>query len=379
MSRLIPATRNNRLTQRHSTLRHSTLRHSTQRRVTRRGLTLLELLLALAISAFLMAAVAMAMELHFRALDTRRSQVEEANLARAVLKRMADDLRGAVKYVEVDTEAIDGATELAAEEATGVDPSDLDPADLAEIENAVAGETAEGEPSEDVQDIAGSTVVPVRPGLYGNQFEFQVDVSRLPRIDQYQASLNTSVNVTDIPSDVKTVAYYLTGVNAPAAGATGVGASAMPGGAVLDDNGEPAMGLVRRELDRAVTTYAATSGLQATGNATQILAPEITRLQFQYFNGFEWFTEWDSAAQSGLPVAVEISLAIRRADAEETSLTSGFMPTFTADGATSQEIFYRMIVQIPVAEPFDPEAAAAEEEAALAEEEAAAAEAGEGT
>ncbi len=350
------------------------------RRRARRGLTLLELLLALAISALLMAAVAMAMELHFRALDTRRAQVEEANLARSILKRMADDLRGAVKYVEVDTSAIDGATELAAEEATGVDPTDLDPADLAALENAVDGETAEGELSQNVQDIAGATGVPVRPGLYGNQFELQVDVSRLPRIDQYQASLISGVDVTDIPSDIKTVAYFLAGMNSPSAGLTGsattgaTGTAGTPGAAPLDDNGQVATGLVRRELDRAVTTYASTTGLLATGNTTQLLAPEITRMQFQYFNGFEWFTEWDSEAQGGLPVAVEISIAIRRADADPNSISLGMMPTFTADGSTDQEIFYRMIVQIPVAEPYDPDAALAEEEAALAEEEAAATE-----
>ena len=38
------------------------------------------------------------------------------------------------------------------------------------------------------------------------------------------------------------------------------------------------------------------------------MAPEVSLLEFRYFDGFDWFDSWDSALYGELPKAVEIAL-----------------------------------------------------------------------
>ena len=68
----------------------------------RSAYTLLELLLALALSALIMMAIGLALDLHLRSLERHRGQLEEAQLARAILRHIANDLRGAVRYEPPD-------------------------------------------------------------------------------------------------------------------------------------------------------------------------------------------------------------------------------------------------------------------------------------
>ena len=62
-------------------------------RRSRRGYTLLELLLALALSSLVIYSILWAIQLHLRSLDVRRTSIEEAQLARAVMRMISDDLR----------------------------------------------------------------------------------------------------------------------------------------------------------------------------------------------------------------------------------------------------------------------------------------------
>ena len=72
----------------------------------RAGFSLLELLLALALSGLILFACSMAVDLHLRVLDSRRTNLEEAQLARSVLNMIANDLRGTLRYEKVDMSAI---------------------------------------------------------------------------------------------------------------------------------------------------------------------------------------------------------------------------------------------------------------------------------
>ena len=62
----------------------------------RGGFTLLEVLLAVGISMLAMAAVYAAMGIHLRFIEAGDNDVERAQLARAVLGRIAEDLRATV-------------------------------------------------------------------------------------------------------------------------------------------------------------------------------------------------------------------------------------------------------------------------------------------
>jgi hypothetical protein len=72
-----------------------------------------------------------------------------------------------------------------------------------------------------------------------------------------------------------------------------------------------------------------TDSLQRTG---ELLAPEVVAIEFEYFDGQLWQSEWDSSVQ-GLPLVVRITLAMQLESKRQTdpvdpgqsisSLTSG--------------------------------------------------------
>ncbi|MBM4090616.1 MAG: hypothetical protein FJ276_14530, partial [Planctomycetes bacterium] len=79
-----------------------------RRRAERTGLTLLELMLALALASFVLVAIGMAIDLHLKLLDSRRGSVERIQLARAVLQRIADDLRATIQQHNADFSNVSG-------------------------------------------------------------------------------------------------------------------------------------------------------------------------------------------------------------------------------------------------------------------------------
>jgi len=312
----------------------------------RRGFTLLELLLALALTSLVVVVIGMAIDFHLRTLDSSRTTVEEAMVARAVLRHIAKDLRNAVLYEPIDLSSVQ---EMVGE----ADPATLQGAmdslggtDGSESGDALGTEvTASGLDELDslnTQDIAGTVEPTSVPGLFGNQYELQVDVSHLPRVDQYEAALAALAEgaTPDIVSDVKTVAYFL---RTDESQSVGVGLAGR-----LEDIGS---GLIRREMDRAMTSWASQSGtLDPSAGGGSMLAPEVNYLEFRYFDGLEWQVEWDSEQMGGLPVAVEITVGIDpTGGADPETLDSREAGQLAA--VDMSEYLYRLVVHLPVARP----------------------------
>ena len=117
---------------------------------------------------------------------------------------------------------------------------------------------------------------------------------------------NGELSATDLPSDVKSIAYYLRNESSAESFADNPNA---PGGEASTDGF--GRGLMRAEMDRAVTSYADSGGGTASIYSTaQLLADEVVGLGFEYFDGTEWPTEWDSSTQ-GLPRAIRVWLSIK--------------------------------------------------------------------
>lgn len=304
------------------------------------GLTILELILALSISVIVIGFITFGIETHVRSLDNRRSHAEEAQLAYAILGRIADDLRNVAVRHEVDLSSVE---QLMA----GMNPlSMLGGEELGGLEEELSIEEMLAESGANTFNLAESDSVPIDPGLYGNQYELQVDVSRLPRIDEYQLALpDGSTTLQDIPSDVKTVTYYIR--TDPL---TGSASNAISSNNSLANIMAIESGLMRRSLSRAVTEWATMSiGGAALQQSQQVWAPEVASLEFHYFDGFEWLLEWDSSAQ-GLPIAVEIYLTFKPKQRQTTGVL-GLMNTTT----TQVPRLYRIVVRLPQAELEDPE------------------------
>ena len=332
----------------------------------RTGMTLLELLLALGLSVLVLMAIGMAIDLHYRMFDLRRTNVEEAQLANAALRHIADDLRSSIQYTPPDLEGLtavagntatanmnslfgsmggtptsggaggagtpgnssgnnnqSGAATQTAQPGGQGNQSGGQSGNLSAMSAAAggAGQFAADPGSTMNPQGAGNTTLPDEEattdnstsvvGLYGGATELQFDISRLPRIDQYQALMMPgSLGAVDIPSDVKTVIYFLQSDDRAAADSTGILASEAQATPTPSTTGR-GQGLMRSEIDRAVAAWTEENGgAQSLYAGAKLLAKEVTGLEFRYFDGVEWISEWDSSAMDGLPVAIEINLSL---------------------------------------------------------------------
>lgn len=297
----------------------------------RRGYTLLEVMLAMLLASLVLVALGMAVDTQLRVVEKGRSHVEEAQLARALLQRIANDIRGTVRYDPLDIASlVPGMSEESLQALT--DKSGFEGMDMSEVERREAEE--DGTPPSE------SVAPPLIPGLYGNRYELRVDVSRLPRIDQFQRALAPSASgLADRLSDVKTVAYFVIPPD-DRSGVFDAGETASPSG------------LFRRELDRAVTCWAADEGtLDEMDLELAPIAPEVLAIEFLYFDGQEWLEEWDSDEMGGLPSAVQIGIAIEPASQRGLASRPGSLPRGVSDEADERPMFYRLLVHLPAAAP----------------------------
>ncbi|MEX2174378.1 MAG: hypothetical protein WD872_08450, partial [Pirellulaceae bacterium] len=363
----------------------------------RAGLTLLELILALSLSVLVLGAIAMAIDIQYRMLDVRRTNVEETQLVRAVFRHIASDLTSAVQYTPPDLSGLDAVSGNTATAAAGSalgavggigglgdlggltgeglasgsqDPfGEASPAGQGDLAGAVpGGEGSTGGPSSGGATsgdalsggslsgssltgsslTGGATTTEEDPaltdastsvvGLYGSPSEVRFNISRLPRVEQYDMLLaaDSDLAATDIPSDIKTVIYFVAAEGSALSGLPEPSASGY---------GE---GLMRAETDRAVAAWAEMNGDIAIGYAgAKLLAKEVTGLTLQYFDGAAWTPDWNSDEMGGLPVAVEIVLTVQPTRPMSEQEIADMGPS--SDDAAIEEQTYRLVVQLPVA------------------------------
>jgi prepilin-type N-terminal cleavage/methylation domain-containing protein len=257
------------------------------RRGARRGFTLLELLLALGLAVVLMSLVGFSLSATMRATNAGRDDVHHAQIARAILRRIASDVRGAVWYKPVDMSSmLPAAAATGGGGAGGAGAGGAGAGATGGAGGAAGGAgAAAGSGESEGTDALSSQVTtdetaPPLPGLHGGANWVEADVSRLPAPEGY-AFMGGAGALPDVDSEIKTVAYWVDG------------------------------GLCRREMDWAVTQFANSNGAMADlQSQIEPLAVEVLDLQFRYFDGSQWLTEWSSTDLGGVPVAIEISIAL---------------------------------------------------------------------
>lgn len=378
------------------------LKSSRQNLKFHKAFTLLELLLALTLAGVLLYAITLALSLHWKAFDVKRTNVEEAQLARALLRHMEDDIRSAVQSTPLDLSGLDGAmsgsvTAQAAAftgstgsagatggaggtgapstpAAGGGTPAgsgtpaatSTGPSTGGSAPGGAGGATAFGtgtsgatgggnaapgspagaagaESESTTENTSEGTAVVV--GLYGSATQIQFDVSRLPRVDQYEA-LGGELGAVDIPSDIKTVTYYVR--SDPGEQETEQGS---------DDaaSSEPSAsgtgrGLMRLELDRAVTAWQEVNGsVGASQSGAKLLADEVVSIKFQYWDGSEWVADWNSDEMGGLPVAVEVTLTLASQEASSPQSSGSGASASSSENEAAPAKEYRMVIHLPAA------------------------------
>ncbi|NND98933.1 MAG: type II secretion system protein [Pirellulaceae bacterium] len=318
-----------------------------QRRSSRRpGFSLLEVVLSMALAVVLMGLISWSFQFYTRDMNVSNFDIQQTQLAAAVMQMIEDDLRATLHFDPIDNSSLEGLLASTGAAQLGGDVGGggggggtTEDLSAAGIDSDIPTETAV---EAELPDLTSGAAVLQAPGLIGNQFQIQVDVSRLPRLEEYYAMFDTdNTNIQDVPSDVKTVTYFVQPADSPA----GVNDPLD----TFNTSDEPTYtgGLVRRELDRAVTRYAASQGNLSQLNQTgEILAPEITGIEFEYWDGITWQMEWSSDDFEELPLAVRISLSMT----DPQAIVAGLSP-----GDEYATRIFTHIVRLSMAKPIEEE------------------------
>lgn len=312
----------------------------------RNAFTLIELMLALSLIVVATALIGGLMQMYARNFATRGEDIRRQQLARAILNMIAEDLRSVVVNQEFDASVLTqqlgggggasgggGGSSGGASSGGSVTGGAGTAGSAASAASAAAGGQGGGQTggssssganggssnagsssgggAASAQSSASSSNISA-PGIYGSQSQLTLDVSRLPRADEYIPPMGSvmSATLTDVPGDIKNVTYFVQSPNA-----MGVQDSMD----AFNDSmtvASATSGLVRRQLDRAILAYANELGDPSRLNRTgELIAPEVVSLEFSYYDGTQWMTSWDSSTQK-LPWLVQITLGMQSATGE---------------------------------------------------------------
>ena len=309
-----------------------------------RAYTLLEVLIVLVLMTTVLLLISTALDIHLRQMVINRTEVEEAQLARTILNNIAKDIRSVVVAIRTENLEVDTAALSAVMGLGGA--ADV----LADLNTGDTGESEENTEENSEETMIYGTI----PGIYGGLEWIQIDTAKLPRGEMYgsrQIRRGTSF-AADRLSASKTVLYYLgqdTGMMTlddpryqPEQLLGAIGRS-------LDHNA-PQYGLFRRQLDRQVTQYAIQEGVEMEDEQyDEPLAPEVEWIEFYYFDPEagvldstgDWVDTWDMDERQMLPLAVQITAAIRRPNLGRNLFSFGAQ-------TVPEPVVYSLVVPIPV-------------------------------
>ena len=304
----------------------------------RHGFTLLELLLALALTIIVISTIATAIQVNLFSLARAQSAIERKQIARSVLAMIGNDIRAAVQFRAVDFAGLEQVLQ-SQQMAAGIVPledGEISEEDVAvpEVTASFEGEGVEEEEEEEVEADDWSI------GLIGESNYIWLDISRLPRIDQYHPLIQTAQDAVTTGSDIKQVLYYV-------AQGTGKNQSDILQSTSSDRSSRSQMGLFRDEIDRAVVFYQGGLDPATPQDYSQLVATEIVEISFRYFDGSDWQTQWDSSEENGFPTAVEINIVV------DSTPQANFDGSGVQDGGRYER--YRSVVHLPLAEIDDSE------------------------
>jgi len=246
----------------------------------RSAFTLLEVLLALAIASLLLYALYTAVEIQLRHQQTARDVVEQSQLARALLRRIANDITPSLAPTLPPT-ASQGQGGGAGGAAAAAAPA-------AGATTTTGGATTT--PAAPMTTALAGNAVVFNQGAQGDNTTLTLYISRWPREVNFDTQLATDPGTQSQLSDLRRISY------------------------VLDSD----RGLLRQEIKLATSDDAlnAPSPMLDDGY-TSVLAEEVKSIQFQYWDGSNWQDSWDGtqpgadgSTPQGPPLAIAITVGI---------------------------------------------------------------------
>ena len=321
----------------------------------RRGFSLLELILSLGLTVLVVSAITTAIQLYLFQLQRSQKQIEAKQISRGVIRMITSDVRAGVQYKSEDYSGLENLIASQSLSVGGGIPgldTDSEGEDIAadDVEQTILDAVAagggaggggeqdgDGEQNGDSEAADGEEEEEVelgRPTLVGNNHFLRMDISRLLRQHEYNPLIVRQASDERLPSDVRTTTYFFS--------------SARPHNqeALADDSFGSKGGLYRRQIGRAVEALQSGEDnvdiVLDPDEFSELISPEISGIQFRYWDGEQWLAEWNSEEEGGFPLAIEILITI---DPERESEN---VPANDLDRLEVETI--RSVIHLPVAE-----------------------------
>lgn len=233
----------------------------------RSGFTLLELVLAAALSALILGATLQALLLVSRTQNAGRDAIIHSQLGRNLMRQFEWDLSHLVPLSVEETSSED--TELTDQLATINDQA---------TDNVVK---AEGEVLASLSEMVGTP----------DRLEMRIDAvmteSQWKRVfDATVTTSSTNTEVTGMTRRRRVVVWNPLGDGS---------------GIVQVDAANSSLKILRQEMGVDSTET-------ITGDVRLTAVPEVRSITFRYFDGIDWYEDWDSALMAAYPMSIEMTL-----------------------------------------------------------------------
>jgi prepilin-type N-terminal cleavage/methylation domain-containing protein len=321
----------------------------------RPGFTLLELLLAVGLTSILMVALFSALNISFNLQLDSHEEITRQQIARSLLRQMTRDIQSVVfvkkTVTEEDEENSKSSSTSSSKSSTSSSNSGTTSTSTASSSTTSSGSSTTSSGSLDGNSYGETAIDPetvmtaYSNGLVGTTSDLQLFVSHPDRNLAYVTAQELTSG-SERTSDLLIVRYLMADK-----GAGGLASAIAERDAPGADNGP--IGLVRMSGDLfGLSSAVETSEEYPQLAAAKLQAKEVSKIQFRYFDGMNWQEKWDSTSLNEMPKAVEIILTLR----DEQNSGAAFDDK-KVDPYALPETTHRMVVPIPVAEPFVTETA----------------------
>lgn len=292
---------------------------STRRAQRRSAYTLLEVLLAAAIGVILLAAVYVALDIQMRSAQAGRDRIERTTLARSLLAQMGNDVSQSLGTIDPSRfrpargGRSSGSTTPASSSSTSTTGGTT---------STTGGAASTTTTTDAAATTATDSNAPVKLNVFvqGDERTLTVYVSRFPRELQTGRPIGEDAGLP-LVSDLRRITYWLVG------------------------DADAPLGLARLEIKVATAEEALNPSLpEGIDETALVIAPEIKRLRFTYFDGSQWLDSWDGSVAGSdgyTPLGAPLAIAIEIGVAPPGPLDQGF--------TEADLLNYRHVVAIPVA------------------------------
>ena len=341
-------------------------------RAHRAAYTMLELMIAVGLTSLLMIALFAAMQQYFSLQLDSNEEITRQQIARSLLRQMTRDIQSVVFVKKLANDEKSGTSTSVSEgsssssSSTSGSSSSTSGSSTSESSTSGTGvsggtgssSTSTGSASSSSSTLDGNSygqssidpetvMTTYTNGLVGTATDLQLFVSRPEKSLAYVASQDLS-STSQRTSDLMIIRYLMA-----QSGGGGLASAIADKESIGTESGP--VGIAKLEGDLfGLSTAVETSEESPQLAASKLLAKEVSGLQFRYYDGLSWQESWDSNALNEMPKAIEITLTLRNQEDAGDAFTGSDKDT---DPYALPETTHRMVVPIPVAEPFVTESA----------------------